>query len=105
MPAAKAKKKTLATLAAVHSRDVVIPAKIRAAFAKMKANGDDYEYAGDFCKLAGISFSDLGAYREKFEAHIASVRALGTTNGKRNARDVWFHDVKSAEKVRTGSYG
>lgn len=98
MPAQKAR--TVEDFRNSHDKSVVIPNKIRAALAEMaKIGPQHHEYEVDFLKLAGLSTTDLGKYRDQFKDHIVVVNHA---NGKAlpNAKNVWFADKKVAAKVR-----
>lgn len=93
----KIQAKTISDFRAAHDPDVIVPNKIREALAAMaKVGPEHYEYEGDFVKLAGLSQTQISAYREQFIDHI--VKAASTS--KRAARNVWFADIKAAKKVR-----
>ena len=86
--------KTLADFRSAHDRNVIVPAKIKAALAKMAEEGaENWEYEKELIALAGISVTDLGQFRDQFEAHIVS------TTGK-NPKKVWFATVKAAKAAR-----
>jgi hypothetical protein len=94
---AKVQAKTLADFRAAHDKNVIIPNKIRDALAKMaKIHPEQYEYEAEFIKLAGISQTDLGNFRTKFEKHIVVTSAVGGRSGKR----VWFATEKAAKAAR-----
>lgn len=93
-----AKIKTLEDFRSAHDNNIIIPNKIRAALAAMlKEGAEQWEYEADFQKRAGISQTQIGAYREGFTDHIVEAPGLGG----RTARRVWFADAKVAKKVRT----
>jgi len=94
---AVAKARTIADFRSVHDKNVIIPNKIRAALEAMRKIGPEhYEYEADFIKLAGISNTDMGSFRDQFLAHIVE-----TPNVRGNAsRRVWFADAKVAKKLR-----
>jgi hypothetical protein len=86
-------KKDVSAFRAAHDNNVIVPTKIKAAFADMKKTGDAFEYEGDFVKRAKLSQTQLGAFREMFADHIVQ------TTGK-NQKKAWFHDVKTAAEMR-----
>jgi hypothetical protein len=92
---AKAAKKNLDSFRSIHDRSVTVPNKIKAGLAALrKADGaEGWEYEADFVKRAGLSQTDLGAYRGQFEAHIVE------TKGK-SAKRVWFADPGTAATAR-----
>lgn len=86
--------KNLGTFRALHDDNVVIPNKIKAALATMaQAGHEEWEYEGDFIKLAKLSTTQLGAHREQFLGYIVE------TSGK-NAKRVWFATEKAAKSAR-----
>lgn len=90
----KTSAKTLADFRAAHDRNVIVPAKIKKALADLeKAGAENWLYESDFIKLAGISQTDIGMFREQFADHIVE------TTG-RNSKRVWFASAKVAAKVR-----
>lgn len=97
MAKATAAKRTLADLAAVHDRKVVVPNKIKAALAALAASGQDWAYESDFIKLTvpSISGADIAKYRDGF-ADFWDV--MKPTDGKSAARRVWFTSKALADK-------
>lgn len=94
--------KTIADLRALHDRNVVVPNRIKAAIANLAKEGpENWAYEGDFVKLVvpGISPVDLRDYREQFSDFWAE---MPPTNGKRDARKVWFATVKACAKWKAG---
>lgn len=95
-----AKGRTVADFRSVHDKDIVIPNKIRGAFAEMAKEGPEhYLYEGELLKLAVVSTTDLAKIRESFGDHIVTVRHV---NGKAlsSPKNIWFHDPKVAKRVR-----
>lgn len=87
---------TLADWKASYEPDIVIPNKIKAALASLlKESEEGWESEADFIKRAKISNTQIGAYRSKFEKHIA----LGRESGKSEKR-FWFASAKVAAKAR-----
>jgi hypothetical protein len=92
------KSRTIADFRALHDTNVIVPNKIREALAAMLKEGtEQWEYEGDFVKRAGISNTQLGAFRERFLEHIIEA---SSTQGGRASRRVWFADAKTAKKLR-----
>lgn len=75
---------------AAHDKEYIVPAKIKTALA---AIGDGWEYQVDFLRLAGLSTTDLAAFRDQFEAHIV------VTKGS-NPKLIWVGSVAVAKKMR-----
>lgn len=97
MTEAKAKKqaesksgKSLQDFRAEHDKSYIVPKKIKGALEKL---GDGWEYEVHFMRLAGISVTDLAAYRDQFEDHIVVV-------GGRNTKRVWAGTTKLAAQMR-----
>jgi hypothetical protein len=89
-PAAKKPGKSLTDFRAAHDKSYIVPNKIRAA---LKQLGDGWEYEMDFMRIAGLSVTDLAAYREPFEKFTVLI-------GGRNAKRVWFGSEKAAADAR-----
>lgn len=94
----KSPAKTLADFKAKFDPDVVVPNKIRAALESLgKEHGPEaWEVESELIKRAVISQTDIGKYRDKFDAHIVKVRERN-----RDERKIWFVDPKVAAKART----
>jgi len=93
----KPKAKTLADFRALHDPNVIVPNRIKAALAKMLAEGpDQWEYESDFIKLAQISQTQIGMFREQFIKHVVETAQVHGRHG----RKVWFADPKIAAKAR-----
>lgn len=102
VPTVKAAGKTIADLRALHDKNVLIPNRIKAAIAVLAKDGpENWAYEGDFVKLVvpGISPIDLRDYRDQFSEFWDEMPA---TNGKRDARKVWFATAKAKIKWATG---
>jgi len=92
------KPKTIDDYRSTHDTNVVVPNKIRAALAAMLKEGpEQWDYEADFIKRAGVSQTQIAAFRESFTDHIVEAPAV---HG-RAARRVWFADAKVAKKVRS----
>lgn len=93
-----AKVKTVADFRGAHDTNVIVPNKIRAAFVAMLKEGpEQWDYEMDFIKRAGISTTQLGAFREQFLEHV--IDAPSGSSGRAGKR-VWFADAKIAKKLR-----
>lgn len=99
MATAKKTGKTLDDLRALHDKTVLVPSKIRSAFDAMVSAGEDWLYDEDFRKLAMLSPVDLKDFREEFKTQWAEMPA---TNGRRDARRVWFATKALCTKWLTG---
>jgi hypothetical protein len=97
MANAKSSARTLNDFRAAHDRDVIVPRKIKDALATMaKKHREHFEYESDFVKLAGISQTDLGAFREQFADHVV---VTANVHGKSSKR-VWFATAAAAKAAR-----
>lgn len=86
--------KTLADFRAAHDKNVIIPTKLRKVLSDMEAeHQENWTYEADLIKRAGISQTDMAAFRDQFADHIVE------TSGKTSKR-VWFASAKVAAKVR-----
>jgi hypothetical protein len=75
---------------AAHDKNYIVPAKVKAA---LESIGDGWEYQVDFLRIAGLSTTDLAAFRDQFEDHIV------VTKGS-NPKLIWVGNVKTAQKMR-----
>ncbi len=91
-PAAKVARegKSLADFRAEHDKSFIVPKKIRDALEKL---GDGWQYEVEFLRTAGLSTTDLAAYREEFLDYTVNV-------GGRTPRRVWAGTKALAEKMR-----
>lgn len=93
---AKSAPKNLDSFRSVYDKSVVIPNKIKSALeAMLKEDPEHWETEQDFIKRAGVSTTDLAAYRDQFEKHIIEARATG-----RSAKRIWFGSTKVASQAR-----
>ena len=60
-------RKSLAEFRKQHDKSFIVPQKVRAALKALGARGWAYEL--EFLRLAGLSTTDLAAYRDVFEDH------------------------------------
>ena len=54
-----------------YDKSTIIPSKVKAA---LKTLGSGWEYEVQFAKLAGVSLSDLGNFRDQFADHVVTLR-------------------------------
>lgn len=93
MTASKPKARSVSDFRAAHDRNVIVPNKIRAAIAAMAAiDKEHWEYESDFVKLAGISQTDLGQFRDQFAPNVVETPKMHNRSGRR----VWFATAKAA---------
>lgn len=88
--ASSATSRSLSEFRATYDKATIIPAKIRAGLAEL---GAGWEYEVAFAKMAGLSLSDLGSYREQFIEHVV---VLG-----RDGRRAWAGTKKTAQAMRS----
>lgn len=72
--------RSISEFRAAHDTSFIVPAKIKTALASMSGG---WLYEGEFVKLAGISLTQLGVYREQFAEHVVVLK--GTQHGGRRA--------------------
>lgn len=92
-PQPKPTGRSLDEFRAAHDKSYIVPRKIRAALATLGPGG--WAYEAEFIKLAGVSHTELGAYRTQFEEHVVTLR--GTEHSGRRA---WAGTKALAEKLR-----
>jgi hypothetical protein len=80
----------LADFRSQYDKSYIVPNRIKAALSQL---GSGWEYEVQFAKLAGVSLSDLGAYRDQFAAHIV---VLG-----RDGRRAWAGTRTIADAMRS----
>jgi hypothetical protein len=80
--------RSLAEFRQTYDKDTIVPGKVRAA---LKVLGAGWEYEAQFAKLAGLSLSDLGAYRDLFAAHVVALK---------ETRRAWAGTVAVAKAMR-----
>lgn len=74
-PGAKSFGKNLSDFRATHDKAFIVPKKIKDALRELGKTG--WEYESQFAKLAGVSLSDLGDFRDQFGDYIVIVRRDG----------------------------
>jgi lambda repressor-like predicted transcriptional regulator len=90
-PIGKAEKKagrSLAEFKQAYDKDTIIPAKVKAA---LKTLGAGWEYEVAFARLAGVSLSDLGNYRDQFSGYVVTLR---------ESRRAWSGSTATAKAMR-----
>lgn len=89
---ADAKPRSVDDFRAKHDTSYIVPAKIKAALAAMDGG---WLYESEFVKLAGISQTQLGAFRPQFEEHVVQLK--GEAYGGRRA---WAATKAIAKQMR-----
>jgi len=73
--------RSLAEFRATYDKDTIVPGKIKAALKIL----DVWEFEAQFARLAGVSLSDLGNYRDQFSGYVVALkesrRAWARTTG------------------------
>ncbi len=77
----------------LHDKSYIVPKRIRDA---LKDLGNGWLYELEFMKLAGISSTDIGAYRDGFE----EFWFMASHAGRNSAKRVWCGTKAFAEKLR-----
>jgi hypothetical protein len=72
-----------------YDKDVIVPSKIRTALKELRSS---WVYEKEFVHMTGVSFNDMGNYREMFADHIVNLR-------QENKR-VWAGTPKLAIQLR-----
>jgi hypothetical protein len=89
--------KTLADFRAAHDKDFIVPNRMKAA---IKALGSDgWEYETEFMKLAGISTTDLSAYRDQFADFQAVATTTKMSGGGVRKKIIWCGSTGFAKKL------
>lgn len=91
-PAKKSSGKTLADFRAVHDKNFVVPAKIKAGLEKLGAEGWEYEI--EFMKTCGVSPMDFARFRDQYEEFYVE---LGSAD---RCKRVWAGSKALANKMR-----
>ena len=86
----KALGRTLQDFRAEHDKSFIVPQRIREAIKKL---GTGWEYEVGFLRLAGLSTTDLAAYRDEFSDFIVVV-------GGRNQKRIWAGTKELATQMR-----
>ena len=84
--------KDIAEFRSAHDRNFIVPSKIEEAIKKL--GPDCWEYETPFMRLAEISSTDMGLFRDGFNDFIVEI------GGKRNPRRVWCGSKALATKLR-----
>ena len=82
--------RSLADFMNEYDKDTIVPQKIDEALEKIGADG--WVYESEFVKIAGVSFMDLGTYRDEYADHIVFI--------KRDSKRVWAGSAELARKMK-----
>jgi hypothetical protein len=81
--------KSLADFRQTYDKATIIPAKVKTALAALGAGA--WEYEVQFAKIAGVSLSDLGTFRDQFAAYVVTLR---------EGRRAWAGTAATAKQMR-----
>lgn len=81
--------KSLSAFRREYDKDTIIPEKVRAG---LKELGASWEYESEFVRRIGVSFADLGNYRDEFAEFVVFVR--------RDNKRVWAGTKAFAAQLR-----
>ena len=79
------KVRSLAEFKQTYDKDTIVPGKIRAGLKTLGATGWEYEQA--FAKIAGLSMTDLGNYRDGFAELVVTIRERRAWAGSKAMAD------------------
>lgn len=82
--------KSLSEFRATHDKSFIVPEKIRTGLRKLGA--DHWEYETTFAKIAGVSITDLGTFRDLFADFVVEIR--------RDRKRIWAGSAPMATKMR-----
>lgn len=81
--------RSLSDFRSAYDKDFIIPTKIKDG---LKTLAGGWEYEVTFAKIAGVSLSDLAAYRDQFAAYVVVV--------KRDGKRAWAGSASMAKAMR-----
>lgn len=81
--------RSLSEFRKTYDKNLIIPGKIKEALSKIK---NAWLYENEFVKLAGISFTDLGNFRDMFADHVVSLN--------RSSKRVWAGSISLANQLK-----
>jgi len=81
--------RSLSDFRSAYDRNTIIPAKVKTALAEL---GKAWEYESEFVQRAGVTFNDLGNYREAFEDFWMQVR--------RDGKRVWCGNADMMKEMK-----
>jgi hypothetical protein len=81
--------KTLAEFRNTYDKDTIVPAKLKAAIRSLGTSG--WEYEVPFARAAGVSLTDLAAFRDQFAEFIVPLR---------DSRRAWAGSKATAQQMR-----
>lgn len=84
------KKKTLSEFRATYDKAFIVPRRIKDGIKKLGITG--WEYEVQFAKIAGISLTDLAAYRDQFAENVIQI--------SRDGRRAWAGSASTAQQMR-----
>lgn len=96
-PAPVKKGKSLLEFRQAHDKDYIVPQRLKAAINQLGADG--WEYEAEMIKLAQISTTDLGAYRDQFAAFQAVATTTKSSGGGVRKKIIWCGSTAFAKKL------
>jgi hypothetical protein len=87
--AAPAKGKTLADFRQTYDKATIVPSRVKAALKELGASG--WEYEVQFARMAGVSMTDLSAFRDQFAGYIVNLK---------DNRRAWAGSIKTATQMK-----
>ena len=81
--------KSLTDFRQTYDKDTIIPRKIEAGIAEI---GTGWVYESEFVRIAGVTYSDLGMYREAYADHVVYI--------KRESKRAWAGTPELAQQMR-----
>ena len=86
----KPRGRSLAEFRQQYDKGFIVPARIRDGLKTIGPAG--WEYEAEFAKICGVSFSDLGRYRDGFADHLVTIG--------RDGRRAWAGSARTAQAMR-----
>jgi len=81
--------KSIADFRQTYDKATIIPGRVKTALAALGAGA--WEYEVQFAKIAGVSLSDLGTFRDQFAAYVVTLR---------EGRRAWAGTAATAKQMR-----
>ena len=81
--------KSLVDFRLAYDKDTIVPKKIRETLTEV---GAGWVYESEFVRMSGVTYADLGTYRDEFSEHIVWI--------KRESKRAWTGSVETAEQMR-----
>lgn len=82
--------KSVADFRKQYDKNFIVPSRIEKALKQLGSSGWETEL--NFAKLAGVSMTDIGLFREQYQDHVVLV--------ERGSRRIWAGSKSLAKKLR-----